>query len=75
MATLTLTIEVPDNAVPLLRRTLGTIHDESPPTTAAQIKNMVERHVVADMQSRMRQQRQFEKAQESIADEEQGWAV
>lgn len=75
MASVTLNLEIPDNAVPLLRRTLGTIHGSDPPTTAAQVKSMLEAHITQDLQSRMRQQRQAEKIQEALADEEQGWAV
>lgn len=74
MATITITFTAPDNAVPLVRRALGTSLGEAPPTTAAALKDALERECNRHIKSIVKQQKQTEAQLAAMADDSDGVA-
>lgn len=71
MATVNLTLEAPDAAIPLLRRTLGVVLGEPTPT-ASETKDALERYIKRRLKGDMMQQKQFEAQLASAGDDSDG---
>ena len=72
MASINITIDVPDGAVPLARRTLGAVLGRPAPATAADIKAALEDYLKLRLKADVIQHKQWEAQQEAANDDTDG---
>ncbi len=73
MASITLTIDVPDTLVPLARRTLAAALGEPVATTAVETRAQIERYLKHKLKSDASQQRQLEMTIAALTDDTDGF--
>lgn len=72
MASITLTIEVPDAVVPLARRTLARMTGDPVPTTAAETRAIIEKYLKQKLKSDAQQTKQEEAQAAAVTDTSDG---
>ena len=74
MASLTLTLTVPDAAVPLIRRTLAWRLDKAVSTTNPELRADIEAYLLLHLKGDVRQQKQQEARDAALSDDSDGTA-